>query len=128
MRYGALGKVYQDGESIVRQGETGNCMFVIQRGEAEVVIDSPEGPLVVAALSTGDVFGEMALFTKHPRSATVRSRGKSRILTVDKRAFMKRIHEDPSLAFHVLQKMAERIQHMNDQLAELRHHASADAK
>jgi len=45
------------------------------------------------------VVGEMALFTKEPRSASVRAKGKTRILTIDKRAFFKesrKIHRWPS--------------------------------
>ncbi len=38
MAIGELGKVYQDGEEIVCEGEDGNCMFVIQEGMVEVII------------------------------------------------------------------------------------------
>ena len=37
MDAGALGKTYEDGTMIVRQGETGDCMFVVQKGQAEVI-------------------------------------------------------------------------------------------
>lgn len=119
MRFGALGKEYADGECIVAQGEVGNCMYVMQKGKARVLLEREQGDVPLATLTTGDIFGEMALFTKAPRSATVRADGKARVLTIDKRGFMKRIHEDPSLAFRILKKMAERVQDLNQELSRL---------
>lgn len=54
-RTGALGKVYEDGEVIVRQGEAGNCMYVIQDGQAEVVVekDGEEERLAILGLVLG---------------------------------------------------------------------------
>ena len=117
MRIGALGKTYGEGECIVRQGEIGDCMYVVQRGRVQVVIEDPAGDTELAILAPGDVFGEMALFTRAPRSATVRARGKARVLSIDKRGFLKRIHEDPSLAFSILRKMSERIQELNEKVS-----------
>jgi flavin-dependent dehydrogenase len=109
-----LGKTYNDGDIIVRQGEKGNCMYVIQSGDVEVMQtghDDKETRLTV--LSKGDVFGEMAIFQEEVRSATVRALGKVRVIVVDKRIFLKRVHEDPSFAFTLLQKMTLRIKHLN---------------
>src|SRR3972149_1201857 len=100
MEAGALGREYADQEVVCRQGERGDCMYVIQAGREE---DGAEG--VVGELTTGDVFGEMAIFEREPRSATVRVKGQARVLTLDKRAFLRRVHEDPSMAFHILQRM-----------------------
>ncbi|MBI3664129.1 MAG: cyclic nucleotide-binding domain-containing protein [Acidobacteria bacterium] len=109
----ALGKIYHDGDVIVRQGEMGDCMFVIQEGVAEVLQRKEDKEYCLALLSEGDCFGEMALFEKEVRSATVRARGEVRVLTVDKKTFLRRVHEDPSLAFSVLQKMSHRIRDLN---------------
>lgn len=120
MNIGALGKAYQDGECIVNQGEVGHCMYVVQQGELEVVVENPGGEVLLSLLRPGDVFGEMALFTREPRSATVRVRGEARVLTVDEKGFLKRVHEDPSLAFRILQKMSERIQKLNKEVLRLK--------
>ena len=53
MRKGALGKDYADGEAIVRQGELGDCMYVVQAGEVEVVQDTAGGEQRLAILETG---------------------------------------------------------------------------
>ena len=117
---GELGRVYGDGERIITQGEKGDTMYVIQSGRVEVVLEGPNGEVSLTILQAGDVFGEMALFTKEPRSATVRAFDQARVLTVDKRAFLKRVHEDPSLAFHILQKMSGRIRELSEEIARLR--------
>jgi len=70
----------------------------------------------LAVLDEGDFSGEMALFERHVRSATVRAMGEIRLLTVDKKTFLQRIHEDPSLAFRIMQNMARRIRKMNAEL------------
>jgi CRP-like cAMP-binding protein len=120
METGALGKVYRDGEVIVRQGESGDCMYVIQSGRAEVFQVKGGREIRLAVLGKEDVFGEMAIFEKETRSATVRALGDARVLTIDKKTFLRRIHEDPSLAFRILQKMSHRIREMDDELVRTR--------
>jgi len=120
MRIGALGKTYEDGQYITKQGESGQCMYIVQQGCVEVVVEGREGEVVLSRLEIGDVFGEMALFTGKPRSASVRAQGSARVLTVDKRGFLRRVHEDPSLAFHILQRMSERIQALDEEVVRLR--------
>jgi len=111
-----LGKLYRNGEIIVQAGEIGNCMYVIQRGQAEVLLQAEDGEVCVAVLGDGDVFGEMALFDQEVRSATVRARGEVWALTLEKKTFLRRIHEDPSLVFNILEKMSCRIRELNDLL------------
>ena len=117
MGRGALGTLYRDGEAIVRQGEMGDCMYVIQSGEVEVVQETSGGEQRLAVLQPGDFFGEMAVFEKEMRSATVRAVGDSRALKVDKRTLLRRIKEDPLLAVNLLQTLSHRIRDLNAQLA-----------
>jgi CRP-like cAMP-binding protein len=117
---GELGKYFETGERIVCQGERGDCMYVIQSGKVEVVREVPGGSVRLAVLEKGDLFGEMALFSDEPRSATVRALGEARVLTIDKRGFLKRVHQDPSLAFRILQKMSERIRALDSEIAQLK--------
>jgi len=125
MTNGTLGREYSDNEVICRQGERGDNMFVIQAGRAHVFREEDEREVQVAELASGDIFGEMAIFERGRRSATVRSVGSSRVLTLDKRSFLRRVHEDPSLAFTLLQKMSHRIRSLDEQLARVKNGASA---
>ncbi len=119
MDTGALGKIYQDGEVIVRQGEVGDCMYVIQEGRVEVVIDENENEVVLAERGEGEFFGEMAIFDRDVRSATIRAKGQVRALTVDKKNFLRRIHKDPTMAFRIVETMSQRIRELCEDVARL---------
>ena len=95
-------------------------MFVVQKGRVQILVeqDGRETPIRVAG--EGELIGEMAIFERDVRSATVRALGEVRVLTVDKKNFLKRIHEDPSLAFRVVQTMSRRIRELSDALARLK--------
>jgi len=99
-------------------------MYVVQSGEVEVVQATPGGEHRLAVLGTGDFFGEMAMFEKEVRSATVRAHGEARALKVDKRTLLRRIKEDPLLAVNLLQTMSQRIRDLNAKLAALQGEAS----
>jgi CRP-like cAMP-binding protein len=120
MGEGALGREYADGDVICRQGERGDRMYVIQAGQATVTREEGGAESVVGELNAGDIFGEMAIFDRQPRSATVRARGAARVLTLDKRAFLRQVHEDPSLAFRILETMSRRIRDLDAELSRLK--------
>jgi CRP/FNR family transcriptional regulator, cyclic AMP receptor protein len=111
-----LGRLYADGEVIIRQGEPGECMYVVLEGAADVVREHDGGETLLATLGPGDFTGEMALFEREVRSASVRARGEARILTVDRRTLLHRIHEDPSLAMKILERMSHRVRELNAQI------------
>jgi len=113
MTSGTLGRVFEDGEVIIRQGDPGECMYAIQSGNVEVVLEDGGRSVPVAVLTEGDFFGEMALFEREVRSATVRARGQARILTVDRTNLLRRIHEDPTLAFRVIETLSRRLRQMD---------------
>lgn len=119
MKSSELGKIYKDTEIIVKQGEPGDCMFVIQDGLVEIVIETEQGDIRLALRGKGDFFGEMALFEREVRSATVRALGDARVLTIDKKNLLRRVYEDPSLAFHLLQTMSSRIRELSAELTQL---------
>ena len=112
-----LGKEYKEGEVIFRQGETGDCMFVIQAGEVEALAESDGKELRLRTMGPNDFFGEMALFEKDVRTATIRATKPTRVLTIDKKNFLGGIHEDPSLAYRMVQTMSHRIRDLTDRLA-----------
>lgn len=120
MDEGVLGRDYADGDVICQQGETGDCMFIVQAGRVAVVHEEPEAQIVLRELGPGDIFGEMAIFERQPRSATVRARGSARVLTLDRRAFLRGVHSDPSLAYQILQTMSRRVRGLTEELSHAR--------
>lgn len=117
MDTGGLGKLYSDGEVIINQGDSGNCMYVIQSGEVEVISDNNGKEVRLAIRKEGDFFGEMSLFSKELRSATIRALGDTRILTVDRKNLLKSIQKDPSLAFRIIETLSKRIRDLSEEIA-----------
>ena len=117
METGGLGKLYNDGEVIIKQGDSGNCMYVIQSGEVEVIRDNNGKEVRLAIRKEGDFFGEMALFSRELRSATIRALGEARILTVDRKNLLNSIQKDPSLAFRIIETLSKRIRDLSEEIA-----------
>lgn len=120
MKTSELGKIFADGEVIIRQGDAGEVMFEILDGQVEVLQEREGQEVRLAILDKGDFFGEMAIFEREKRSATVRAHGQVRVLTVDKKILLRRISEDPSLALRILERMSHRIRKMDNELVRMR--------
>ena len=119
MENNGLGRTFEDGQVIIRQGDTGDCMYVVQAGLVEIIVGEGGDERVMAILHQGEFFGEMALFDRAVRMATVRALGEARVLSVDRRNLMRRIHEDPSLGYRMLLAMSQRIRDLSAEVARL---------
>lgn len=118
---GALGRIYADGETVVQQGEAGDCMYTLQEGRLEVLANRDgRGETRIGVMEKGAIFGEMAIFEREVRSATVRALGEARVLTIDRKSFLRRVHEDPSLAFNLVKMMSQRIRQLTESVGERR--------
>ena len=126
MTTGELGKIFQDKELIIKQGETGDCMYVIQDGEVEILRESDGTKVSIARLGTGEFFGEMAVLESDVRSASVRALGEVRVLTIDKKNFMKRINQDTSIAFRLVKMLTKRLRDMDREVDTLVSGLSSD--
>ncbi len=115
-----LGKFFRAGETIIKQGTTGNCLYIIQKGIVEIIEETDTEEIKVAELKKKDFFGEMSLFEKDVRSCTVKALSDVKVLTLDKKNFYKTIQNYPSLAFRLLEKMSNRLRRMNERIIFLR--------
>jgi CRP/FNR family transcriptional regulator, cyclic AMP receptor protein len=116
MKNKKLGRQYKDGEVIIKQGDTGDCLYVIQEGKVEVIFESGNKEIKLAELGETEFFGEMGLFEKDVRSSTVRAMGDAKVMTIDKKNFYKTIQKDPTLAYRLLEKMSNRLRETNKKL------------
>lgn len=116
MTTGELGRIYKDGEIIIKQGEKGNCMYVILEGQVEIIREKDAKEMRLAVAGEGDFIGEMAIFESEVRSATVRALGDVRAVTVDKENFIRRVNQDPSIAFRLVKLLIQRIREMNKEM------------
>ena len=95
-------------------------MYVIQEGQVEVVVAKDGKEVRLAVLEAGEFFGEMAIVEREVRMATVRALGPARVLTIDQKNFLRRIHKDPSLAWRIVQTMSRRIRELGAEVARLK--------
>jgi CRP-like cAMP-binding protein len=123
----AFGRFYEDGEIIARQGETANDLYVVQDGTVEIVAEDGATEVVLRSARRNEILGEMGIFGGRVRSATMRSKGRSRVLTLDKRNFMRRMSEDPSLAFSMIEIMGQRVRELSGEVVRLQLRAQATA-
>ena len=77
--------VFGSGETIVRQGEEGQSMFVVMSGTVSVVLEPSHDE--VARIQAGGYFGEMSLLTGEPRSATVLAAGDTAVVEINANLF-----------------------------------------
>jgi CRP-like cAMP-binding protein len=120
MKEGELGRVYSNGEIIFEEGDKGDVMYVIQSGKVKISKNSPSGDITMATLQSGEIFGEMALFDKLPRSASARAEGDARILSVDKKKLFSTIGKDPTVVFKVINTMSGTIRRLSKDFTELK--------
>ena len=94
-----------EGRALTKQGRPGREFFVLADGQADVVRDGRR----VFTLGRGDFFGEIALLTKRPRTATVVMTTPGSVLVVTDRSFQTLLEHFPNMQLKVLQTLAERI-------------------
>ena len=93
------------GRALTREGRTGHEFFVLIEGEAEVVHDSKR----LRTLVPGDFFGEIALISHVPRTATVTTISPVRALVISAHDFRALVDRSPAVALQVLEAVAERL-------------------
>jgi NADH dehydrogenase len=84
---GSAHERFEPGETVFRQGDVGDRIYIVLAGRAEVVRKNGSGEEVVAEVGPGEYFGEMALLGSAPRNATVRCKEATTVLGIPKREF-----------------------------------------
>jgi CRP-like cAMP-binding protein len=107
---------FKDGDVLFRQGEQGDSAYVIIGGEADVIVDTPKGPLTVAKLKRNDIVGEIAILCDVPRTATVKAATKLEAMVIAKDLFFRLIMEFPQMAVEIMRELARRLDATNRKL------------
>jgi CRP/FNR family transcriptional regulator, cyclic AMP receptor protein len=101
--------VVADGEDIVREGDVGHDMFIVQSGQVRISKRKNHGEVVLATLDRGDFFGEMSLLESLPREATARATGETRLLVLSRGGLLFRLRRDPTFALEMLNHLSSRL-------------------
>lgn len=116
---GAWLQRYTEGETLVREGEAGDSLFIIKAGQVGVYVAGADGRAVlVAQRGAGEYFGEMSLLTGAPRSASVVATLETQVVIIDKQAFTTVLTADPSMLDALLDALDKRRSVVETRLAE----------
>lgn len=94
-----------EGKTLMREGDRGREFFVLVEGSADV----RKGNRQVNAMRKGDFFGEIALVSQKPRTATVTTTSPVRALVVTEQSFRSLLDRAPDVQRKVLQALADRV-------------------
>jgi small-conductance mechanosensitive channel/CRP-like cAMP-binding protein len=96
------------GETIIRQGENGDSMFIVVQGEANIVAERNGQRQHLANATAGDCFGEMSLLTGELRSATVIAHSDCEVVEIGKTVLAQSLKENPGLLAKLSELLAQR--------------------
>ncbi|MDD3000474.1 MAG: PilT/PilU family type 4a pilus ATPase [Candidatus Riflebacteria bacterium] len=100
---------YEDGEYIVRLGESADSLLIIIEGIVSVLIGDSEEHFEISRLEESQMIGEMALVLNENRTASCISLGKTQVLKLSKEVFKKIISAIPEACFSMMQLLAHRL-------------------
>jgi CRP-like cAMP-binding protein len=107
---------YDSGKILFRQGDRADAAYLIIEGQADILIDTANGPASIATLSNNDIVGEMAVLGDVPRTATVQAKTRLVALRIAKEPFMRMVREFPNMAVSIMRELAHRLELTNHQL------------
>ncbi len=104
--------VLSAGETLFKEGDAGDAMYVLMSGTADISVKGR----VVELANAGAILGELALIDNSPRSANVVATSECNLLAIDAKRFAELVHEVPGFAMYVMQSMAARLRKMGSLL------------
>lgn len=106
----ALHKSFTYGENVVEEGEKGDSMFVIKKGQAKVVSNILGKYVELATLKGGDIFGEMVFLSGRPRTASVVANGDLEVLEVTSELLQEVVENNPAVQDRIAEFFYARVQ------------------
>jgi CRP/FNR family cyclic AMP-dependent transcriptional regulator len=103
-------KTYDAGTVVFHEGETGNEMYIIQRGKVRVSKNFAGKAHVLAVLEKGEFFGEMAIVSRLRRSATVTAIDEVEALAFDRDGLLAMITRNPRIGLSIIDRLCRRLQ------------------
>ena len=105
------------GQLLFSQGDEGDAAYVVIDGEAEILVDTPKGPVTVAKVERNAIIGEIAILCDVPRTATIKALTPLTTLRIKKAQFLQLLIEFPALSIEVLRVMGLRQARTNAELS-----------
>lgn len=119
--------VYQPGEVLIQQGEMGDHAFQIIDGMVEITVDVEGNKKILATRSSGAIIGELAVFTKEPRSATVVAREPTTIKILNQAMIMEELEKLNPWVGHMVYQLSQRFIEQNKRIIAMELERSKDS-
>ena len=100
---------FNAGDSLFHQGDEGDSAYIIVDGAADVLVDSPNGPITVATVGKNDLVGEIAILCDVPRTATITANTTLTTIRISKELFFKLVSQFPQIAIEIMRGLAHRL-------------------
>jgi CRP-like cAMP-binding protein len=114
------GRAYAAGQFICYQGDPGDRLYVIVSGLVKVIFTSERGDeMVLNTLGAGDIFGELALLTESPRSASVVAVEPTYVFMLPRARLLILMSQHPGLADELLRLLGHHVQRLTEQVGDL---------
>jgi CRP-like cAMP-binding protein len=101
------------GTVLFEEGQPGHVMYIVVAGEIEIRRRVGDAERVLAVLGDGEFFGEMAILSGRPRSATAMARSAARLLVIDGTTFEAMLRARPEIALRLIKALAGRLEATN---------------
>lgn len=109
-------RTYGMGETIFKQGEAGDGIYVVKGGEIHIAVVASSGELrVVSKLGPGELFGEMAVLDSDPRSATALAGETTIVYFISRGDLLEMLNRTPKLSMGLVREISGRLRHFNSQ-------------
>ena len=105
-------------ESLFHQGDEGDSAYIIVDGDADVLVDSPTGPITVATVGKNDFVGEIAILCDVPRTATITAKTTLTAMRISKELFFQLVCQFPQMSIEIMRELARRLEVTTRQLQE----------
>jgi CRP-like cAMP-binding protein len=110
---------FRAGEIIVRQGQLGDCAYVVKEGAVSVYRESSDGEYVLATLGPDEIFGEMALLRFDSYTLSVRAEQDSTLFILPPSLVNEQIRQTPPLIQSILAALLDRMHEVNTALLDI---------
>jgi len=104
------------GTVLFEEGQPGDYMYVVQAGEVEIRRQVGETARMLAVLTAGEFFGEMAILNGRPRSATAVVRSDARLIVIEGKTFEAMLRARPEVALRIIKSLALRLESANQHI------------
>ena len=102
---------FAKGEILFFQSDPSDSAYLVSSGNISIILNSPDGrEMVINEMQRGDLFGELGILTKKPRSTSACARSNSELLVIPLQAFLQVLDKEPQLARLILEITASRLQ------------------